>query len=283
MVARRFRPDIIWVTHPWLMDFLPRRLMEYPIIYDCMDDALAMESDENARAQLAKLEQRLVKCSTRILCSSAYLGEVLAGRYACGMRGKLAIVRNALSAQFLASCYGTRNHTKPMAGRCCKLAYFGTVAHWLDFDILLTCLAHRPNVEFHLIGPAEMKGLPRHERLHYHGAIPHDTLREYVDPFDAFMVPFQVIPLIQAVDPVKLYEYLALGKEVISVYYPEIGRFGDFVHFYKTTSEFIQWVDDLAADKLPVKNHPDVTQAFLEQNTWHTRVAQVGELLHSLN
>jgi len=283
MVARRFRPDTIWVTHPSVMDFIPRRLEEYPIIYDCMDDALAMASGENERAQWAQLEQRLVKCSTRILCSSAYLGEVLGGRYARDVRGKLSIVRNAVSAQFLASCFGTRNQIKPIAGRCCKIAYFGTVAHWLDFDILLACLAHRPNVEFHLIGPARLKNLPRHDRLHYHGAIPHETLRDYVDQFDAFMVPFQVIPLIQAVDPVKLYEYLALGKEVISVYYPEINRFGDFVHFYKTTSEFIQWVDDLAAGKLRVKNHPDVTRAFLERNTWHTRVAQVGEFLHSLN
>jgi len=283
MVARRFRPDTIWVTHPSLIDFIPRRLMEYPIIYDCMDDALALASGENEMAQLAQLEQRLVKCSTRILCSSAHLGEVLADRYPCDVREKLSVVRNAVSTKFLASSFGTRNPMKPISGRCCKIAYFGTVAEWLDFDTLLSCLADRPNIEFHLIGPAILKGPPRHERLHYHRAISHDTLREYVDQFDAFLIPFQVTPLIRAVDPVKLYEYLALGKEVISVQYPEINRFGDFVHFYKTTSEFIQLVDDLAAGKLRVKNRPEVTRAFLERNTWHTRVAQICELLDSLS
>jgi glycosyltransferase involved in cell wall biosynthesis len=283
LVARRFRPDTIWVTHPSLMDSIPRRLTKCPIFYDCMDDALAMASDENETAQLAQLEQRLVRCSTRILCSSAYLGEVLAHRYTCDVREKLSVVRNAVSTKFLASSFGTRDQTKPIAGRCCKIAYFGTVAEWLDLDILLTCLAHRPNVEFHLIGPATLASPPRHERLHYHGAIPHDTLWEYVDQFDAFLVPFQVTPLIRAVDPVKLYEYLALGKEVISVQYPEIDRFGEFVHFYKTRSEFIQLVGDLAAGKLRDKNRPEVTRAFLEGNTWQTRVAQVCELLYSLN
>lgn len=283
LVARRFRPDTIWVTHPSLMDLMPRRLMECSIIYDCMDDALAMASGENEMAQWAQLEQRLVKCSRKILCSSAYLGEVLADRYPSDIPRKLSVVRNAVSTEFLAGSFETRTQMKPIAGRRCKVAYFGTVAEWLDFDALLSCLAGRPNIEFHLVGPATVLSPPRHERLHYHGAISHDRLREYVDQFDAFLVPFQVTRVIRAVDPVKLYEYLALGKEVISVQYPEINRFGDFVHFYKTRSEFIQLVDDLAAGKLPVKNRPEVTRAFLERNTWHTRVAQICELLDSLN
>jgi teichuronic acid biosynthesis glycosyltransferase TuaH len=283
-IARQFRPDTIWVTHPSLMYFIPERLMELPIIYDCMDDAFTLVCHEHEIPQLKQLEQKLVRCSARILCSSNYLGKTLVDRYARDASEKLFVVRNAVSAKLVAGSLAPWK-TKQVghaAGARCKIAYFGTVAEWLDFDMLLACLSENPNVEFHLIGPAQGESLPSHERLHYHGAVAHDKLREYVAPFDTFLIPFQLIPLIQAVDPVKIYEYLAFGKEVISVQYPEIDRFGDFVHFYKTRSEFIQLVDALAAGKLPLKNCPEVTRPFLEQNTWETRVERISDLLNSL-
>ncbi|MGA9640842.1 MAG: glycosyltransferase [Terriglobales bacterium] len=284
-IAREFCPDIIWVTHPSLLELLPEHLMELPVIYDCMDDALNFLSTSHEGALLAQLEEQLVRRSARILCSSAHLSDVLASRYSSSVCGKISVVRNAVSQKILGNPTDKpKAIRKRLVGeRTLKIGYIGTVAEWLDFDLLLDCLADTADVEFHLVGPITIPNAARHERLHYHGPIPHGELVQYVDRFDAHMMPFKMGPLIEAVDPIKLYEYLAFGKEIISIRYREVDRFANFVHFYDTKSEFIQLVRDLAAGKLALKNCPERTRHFLEENTWHQRVEHIYELLDSLN
>jgi hypothetical protein len=95
------------------------------------------------------------------------------------------------------------------------------------------------------------------------------------------MMPFRISPLVEAVDPVKLYEYMALGKRIIASYYPEIDRFGPYVSFYRTPSEFHEAVK-------AVISHPDqadgvsaTVRAFLRVNTWDERVATIDRLLQN--
>jgi len=280
--ARHFNPDLIWLTYPSLVDFLPRELLSLPIVYDCMDDALAFKGGNSRTELLAQFEAQLVNTSAEILCSSAHLGEVLVGRYG-DIRQKLHLVRNGISSRLLGNCVSNAEREKsPRANGRFKIAYIGTIAEWFDFDTLLECLGERPEIEFHLVGPVAVARLPRHDRLHYHPPVSHDGLREYAGQFDAYVMPFQICPLIEAVDPVKLYEYLAFGKEVISVRYREIERFGEFVHFYSTKAEFSRLIDDLIKGTLRRKNTPGC-RAFLEQNTWRVRLDDIGELLGKLH
>jgi hypothetical protein len=84
------------------------------------------------------------------------------------------------------------------------------------------------------------------------------------------------------VDPVKLYEYLALRKEVIAVRYPEIGRFESFIHLYKTATDFVETVRNFSAGTLTPKNTGDTVSQFLRQNTWDSRLDQVVTALRQL-
>jgi glycosyltransferase involved in cell wall biosynthesis len=163
-----------------------------------------------------------------------------------------------------------------------SVAYFGTIAEWFDFDLLLQCLDANDNVDFHLIGPVVLQRMPKHKRLLYHGTVPHQRLPDFVAQFDAYMMPFRAGPLVQAVDPVKLYEYLALGKEVISVYYPEIERFWPYVHFYRTPADFISIIGALTAGQLSTKNSHRESCAFLKCNTWQNRLTLIHQLLQTL-
>jgi len=280
--ARRLHPDMVWLTYPSLLDFLPRELRALPIVYDCMDDALGFPVGHARTTLLSQLEGQLVKSSVAVLCSSAHLGEVLTGRYN-GIEQKLHLVRNGISASLLANCLSAPAHepAQRRAGRL-KIAYIGTIAEWFDFDTLLDCLAEKANIEFHLVGPLASANPPKHDRLHYHHPISHDILREYAAQFDAYAMPFKMCPLVESVDPVKLYEYLAFGKEVISIRYREIERFDEFVHFYSTKSEFVRLIDRLATGMLPHKNTP-ACSAFLEQNTWEVRLDCISDLLERLS
>jgi hypothetical protein len=92
-------------------------------------------------------------------------------------------------------------------------------------------------------------------------------------------MPFLVTPLIEAVDPVTLYEYINFGKPILSVYYDEIERFMPFVHFYRSHDEALNIVSQLAALKIGRKYSAVERKTFLDANTWAQRAAAAAALL----
>ena len=72
------------------------------------------------------------------------------------------------------------------------------------------------------------------------GVLEHERLWEAAEQTDAMIMPFKVNPIIEAVDPVKLYEYINMGKAVIAPYYKEIERFRPYVYFYWDETSFFQ-------------------------------------------
>ena len=278
----RFEPDVIWITHPSLLEAIPAALSGLPVVYDCMDDAYGFPASSGRRKLLAQLEQNLVMRAAMIFCSSLRLCRLLVSRHGSAVQSKITLVRNGVSSSLLANA-GITPSPETDPSRCrVKLAYVGTIAEWIDFGSVAQALDEITNVEFHFVGPATAR-VPRHERLHFHHPLPHSQLRKFVSQFDAYVMPFLLSPLIEAVDPVKIYEYLAFGKEVLTVRYPEIERFSEFVHFYQAPSDFVRLVRSLVAGSLERKNTPSGTRAFLAANTWESRGEQVFQLMTRLS
>ena len=69
-----------------------------------------------------------------------------------------------------------------------------------------------------LIGPEHLSKAEK-ERLRLPnifltGAVPYARLPEYMHLFDVCIVPHKVTPFTESLNPIKLWEYLALGKPV---------------------------------------------------------------------
>ena len=276
VAASRFKPDTIWLTHPALLEGIPGSCAGLPIVYDCMDDVLGFPASDRTIAFLARLERELVERAALILCSSSRLRDLLISRNAGVVRSKLVIVRNAISSSLLdrQSVLTARSQENRV-----RIGYFGTIADWLDFDALLAGLNQNQQLEFHLVGPTLIRAIPRHDRLKVHRPVPHEDLAQLSERFDAFVMPFRLNGLTASVDPVKLYEYLAFGKEIITVQYAEIDQFAPFVHFYQNVLDFLKLLDRLTTNTLERKNLGPDRSAFLSQNTWEARCAQILRVL----
>lgn len=122
-----------------------------------------------------------------------------------------------------------------------------------------------------------------HERIHYIRPVPHDELQHMTSDADAYILPFKVNDLIEAVDPVKFYEYINFSKNIISVYYDEISRFEDFVYFYKDTNQYINVIKKLMQDNT-LKYSQEKRLKFLEESTWDNRAQMMsGVIVEELN
>jgi len=94
--------------------------------------------------------------------------------------------------------------------------------------------------------------------------------------------PFEVNDIVRSVDPVKLYEYIWLGKPILCVRYPEIERFDPFVLFYRTQEEYKQQLEAVMA-KEKIKYSNEQAACFLAENNWEKRAEQAAAFIHQKN
>lgn len=275
MISLFFRPDAVWITFPTIFSYLPFWLGNVPIVYDCMDDAGCFYKDPRTSERVKREECRLVGAASKVLCSSRTLMERLSER--CGNAEKMELVRNGISEDLVETvAFSDEPHDEKKAFT--DLAYVGTISEWFDFPLVVSALDKMPSLRLHLIGPADCE-IPKHDRIVYHGVVDRAGLREFVKPFDAFVMPFIVNPLIEGVDPVKLYEYIAFGKPVVCVFYREVERFGPYVHLYSTADEFDSFMERLCSGDLELKADSEKVKDFLKESTWSKRAEGILDSL----
>ncbi|HKQ04908.1 MAG TPA: glycosyltransferase [Blastocatellia bacterium] len=167
---------------------------------------------------------------------------------------------------------------KPVAG------YVGALAEWFDYELLDEVAARRPDWQFVLIGPAlDMSLRERGRRLlaranvAYLGPRPYADLPAYLRQFDVAMIPFVINDITQATSPLKLYEYWAAGKPVLTTPLPECRAFAE-VTLAADPAEFASALDEarrLADDA----QYRERLRQLAFQNSWTVRVTEVAGLL----
>lgn len=266
------KPDCVWVTMPWQLDWLPEDL-DCPIIYDCMDDYAAISMVQSERENLIRQERELLRKAGVVFVSSENLRRVLMERHGLPQE-RLQLLRNGYNANW------TREEIepKPHEGNL-KIGYFGTIGRWFDFPLLWDSLAENNKVEYHLYGPME-RGIqvPVHDRIVYHGVVEHDELQRAAAELDALMMPFMINDIVCSVDPIKLYEYIYLNKNILCIRYPEIERFEPFVMFYESRGEFFEQIHWMQLANT-VKYTPQQAEEFLARNSWQQRARQACDAI----
>lgn len=118
-----------------------------------------------------------------------------------------------------------RRFTGPVVG------YAGKMMELFDVELMSHVAQKLPDVEFVFIGqqlnPEWMKALWAHPNVHYLGDKPYAQLPHYLAAFDVCIIPYSRQRQ-HGGDPIKFYEYLAIGKPVVTT---DIGGVGVFKEF----------------------------------------------------
>ena len=100
------------------------------------------------------------------------------------------------------------------------IGYHGALAKWLDYE-LLNKIADVDNFVLLLIGyehDSSMResGLLDKDNVYFLGSKSYFELPQYAYYYDIGILPFKKYKLTESVSPVKLFEYMALGKPVVT-------------------------------------------------------------------
>ena len=263
--------DVQIITDPRQFFFLPHR--EKITFFDCMDD---IPSFYNGRKRYKKLqEERVVLPLIRgVIASSNYLRSKLADRNP-DLHLKIEVIKNALSTDYLSRAKGKCN----LRLQSPSVLYVGTIDSWFDFEALEQLLNCLPNSNFYLIGPVntDIPNKLKRKNILLTGAVPHDYVRSLCEQADLLILPFKVNELVRSVNPVKLYEYIASGKPIISSYWDELSDFcrcGN-VYFYNEIAELTEsFVESVISSG---SQRP--SSSFIEQNCWRQRANRFNEII----
>lgn len=250
------RPDVIWVTHPGLGCTVGNG--GAAVVYDAMDLTPEFHSDGRARDEAAAQERRICERASIIFASSSYIERALSD-FGPDVARKVHRLPNGFD--------GDRDWSRfsRIPDGAYRLTYVGTISEWVDMDILERVVEAVPNAEVLLVGPTD-RASSEHPRIRYGGVIPHAQLPRLAKVTDCFLLPFKLTELVRGVDPVKLYEYVAMERPVIARWYPELEKFKGLVHFYEDHEGF----ESLVRSR-PSPASAEAAARFLERSTWDQR------------
>jgi glycosyltransferase involved in cell wall biosynthesis len=227
-------------------------------VYDAMDDFPAFHGGLAGRA-MATAEAAVARQVDVVYGSASRLRDKFA---ATGAR--TALVRNACDPAALPP--GLSATREPGL-----VGYIGTIASWFDWDLVLALAAARPDLRLRLIGPLHLQPpVPLPANVELRGAASHPEAMRQMARFSVGLIPFRSTPLTAAVDPVKYYEYRALGIPVLSTAFGEMPQ-----HAAEDPGVFL--VDGAAgasealARALEAQADPAWVQRFRGLNSWSAR------------
>lgn len=155
----------------------------------------------------------------------------------------------------------------------------GIDAHTFDPPLFVEVARRMPDVRFVMVGgcslPEGWCDLPNVLLL---GQRPYEAVAAYMAACDVLIMPWNSSPWIEACNPVKLKEYLAVGRPVVSTPFHELTKYEGFVRVASGPEEFVR----STREALDVPDDPERLRARARGHTWTAKARSVLDVLEGV-
>lgn len=170
----------------------------------------------------------------------------------------------------------TRQYEKPrdlVIGKEKTLLYFGSLwGEWFDWEKIDYIAQQCPDCTINLIG--DCSGIPERVKaaahnVHFLGLKKQTTLPAYLAYSDIALLPFKNCEIGKYVSPLKIFEYIAMNKKVISTPLDDIESYPNV--FCSDSKE--EWVQEIHK-AISIRD----SSQFISSNNWYARCNQLLSL-----
>ena len=150
------------------------------------------------------------------------------------------------------------------------IGYHGALAGWIDYQLLLR-IAQDKRFILLLIGHEHSKDMKaskllEQENVYFIGAKSYHELNKYTIFYDIGILPFVVNDITLSVSPVKIFEYMAAGKPVVTYALPECKKYSSCL-CAETQDEFMEQLEK-AITLRHDKEYVEKLRTDALSNTW---------------
>jgi GT2 family glycosyltransferase len=253
-----------------------REQFGWRLVYDCLDDYSGFS---NTSRRMLRTEEVLARSSDLVLVTSRHLLQKQSP-----LNEACALVPNA--ADFQHFRFGA-SATPPDLAELRKdhpvIGYYGAISDWFDSNLVASLARTRPEWEFVLIGSTagcDLRPLRGVHNVYLLGEKPYATIPSYLARFSVAIIPFKKLPLTEATNPVKLFEYASAGKRIVASDLAELRNYSSYVTLANGLDE---WVVALERALAPAES-AEVQRLidFGRANSWQHRLTQCKALFEPL-
>jgi glycosyltransferase involved in cell wall biosynthesis len=271
-----FTRPVLWVSYYRGADFIGS-FNESLVCWDSMDEETGFTESFREKCKIRRQVRSLTRRADLVFTASKKLHEDK-----IKLNPNTHLIPNAVDSRYL---------TAPQLSACPPelsgmsrpiLGFTGYLDDWVDIRLIRQIADFNRNWQVALIGPVrtDIAILLGRENVHLIQRKPYRLIAGYIRHFDVCLLPFKINPLTHAANPLKIYEYLALGKPVVAAATAEMEVFKDLVYLAKCPEEFIEQIACLLNDP-GIDHQPRIarSQEFLRQHTWEKRGEEITRII----
>jgi hypothetical protein len=259
-------PPVLWFVIPHVC-YLPRLQPDCPTVYYCIDKYAALPGvDPEA---VAEMDSVLTTTADLLFVASEKVLEEKRRQRPDAIFSPHGVDFDLFS-QAADRRAGIRpDDLPPWPGPI--VGFFGLLESWIDLELLAHIAQQRPDWLVVLIGQerVDVGPLRAHANIWLIGRKPFAELARYGQFFDVGVLPYKLTEQVIHSNPIKLREYLAMGKPAVSVRFPHAAGFGQLIYLADTYDEFL-----LAIERALREDSDDLRRARMESvrnTTWAAR------------
>lgn len=155
----------------------------------------------------------------------------------------------------------------------------------LDMNILLHIAESKPDWSLVLVGPEDEgfqhSSLHQLPNVHFLGMKEMDQLPAYIKHFDVCINPQVVNPITIGNYPLKIDEYLAMGKPVVATKTKAMEVFEEYTYLAQSKEEYVPLIEKAMAEHSEEKAAS--RKRFAASHTWENTVKEIYKAINTVS
>ncbi len=264
-----FQDPILLTTQPLAADYCGK-LGEDLVVYYCVDDFIHWPG-MNQPKLVQGLEDSLLEKSDLVFAVSDSL---------CNSRhnekGRTELLTHGVDIPHFAKAKEThevpptlKDLTNPIIG------FYGLIDKHFDTELVEQILHSNPTWQVTCIGTKRisLERLESYSNFHWIDAVAYEELPRYASCFDVAIIPYHVNEHTQTANPLKLREYIATGKPIVTTPMNEVFRFQDVINIAEKGEAFISAIENALTQRVD----EDLRAKSLVGESWEDKAELVSE------
>ncbi|MGQ9458287.1 MAG: glycosyltransferase [Anaerolineae bacterium] len=280
-----FSRPLLWLYRPDDRD-LVGQLGERLVIYHVVDEYSAYEEGyedrvaPGKREAVRRREQALLGQADLVFAVSRPLWEAKRP-----FNPHTHLVPNGVNYEAFRAAVGTAPPEDLAAVPAPRVGYVGNLNEKVDLLLLRRLAEARPDRSLVLVGPVSLRfdlhllDALRLPNVHFLGQKPVEALPRYVANLDVCLMPYKQNEWTRHISPLKMYEYLACGKPIVSTDIPAAREFAHLLYLAEDEGAFLALVERALGEDDPVL--AAARQAEASKHTWQARVEEMSALIEA--
>ncbi len=229
---------VLWIENLRAADLLD--LFDATVTIYHVSDLFAKTSYAANKKALEQREKTIVARSNLLVCVSNELFATLSTQHP-----EVHYLPHGVDFELFHAAGRQRPVLSETAGMPAPIVgYFGTLSANNDIELLEYCVRNLPNTSFVFAGQitggdySHLAALPN---VRFLGKMPYEKIPMLASTFDVCLLVWKVTDWIRSCNPLKMFEYMAAGKPIVSVAINEVAQnYGHLVSVAQNKEEFCQ-------------------------------------------